>query len=160
MSQTTEKPTRGEHLEPWRKKIRELFGDATVMTRDLKQKAITETVNEIWGVKKPADGEDDVDGAYASAMSAAGIFVGAQDKYLLPKLSSENATQGQMDLLNETFDVDGQRYKLGSLTPRQVRKAVLVTLRSQGKAIRDRVAEITKLLKSCPNPDKPILEQI
>jgi hypothetical protein len=152
-------PTPGGFLEPWRRRIRALFPDATAMTPTLKQTAIDETL-QVWGLSRPPDDEEDTDARWASAQSAAGLLVMQQSTMLLPRVEKAGAHPDLLALLNETYEVNGERFKFGLATPAQIRRDVIDKLKEQRKSLSKRIREIEKVLRRCPNPDLPIIEQL
>ena len=67
--------------------------------------------------------------------SAAGLLVAQQGPQCLPRLEKAGVDERRLKLLNVDYEIDGVRYRLGVMTPRQVEDEILSNLLDQRKAL-------------------------
>lgn len=142
-------------LRPYRHAIS--AGGVSKVTAVFRQAAVTQTLG-IWGISHAADGDDPV--KYESALSAARLLVIEQAPLCMPRIKKPGVHQYTLDLLNEHYEVNGERFRLGNLTPLQVRESVLETLSDQRQAINKQVRDIRRLLTRCKFDDRPLVDQL
>jgi hypothetical protein len=122
----------------------EAGGNALQFTGAFRQSAINATMR-LWGIDQGA--ETDNPAKLHSAMFAAGLLVKDQAPHCLDRVENGRATRHQLDLLNEVYEIDGLRLRLGNMTPRQVRERVLSKLTEQQLALREQVQQIRKYIE-------------
>jgi hypothetical protein len=145
-------------LEPYRRAIiRPLLSSETMLTAKDRQAAITATV-ALWGIDIKA--EEDNPAKLYSATMAAGLLVLDQAPQCLKRIEKNTLTPHQLELLNETYDIDGIRLRLGNMTPRQATDIILAKLVEQQHALATQIRQIKRLLKRCLHEDRLISEQI
>ena len=143
------------YLNSWRTAMKPLVTTSS-MTEAAIQAIGTATIAR-WD-----DPPDDVDPEIIVAEKRHFIALGTREQsgQLLPRIEKRSASQRELFLLNETYSIDGDTWRLGELTPIEIERWVYAELKGQIADIRKKWADIRNLVKRCKSRTRPIKDQL